>query len=96
MFGIAIYEMDKAYRSGKKTTERLDDATKGHAQLKTQIDIAKTEMHNIKTLQQNNRKEIELLEVQVGQLEKELADKLQKLDDNILKTSMEPTGEPKI
>ena len=27
MFGIAIYEMDKAYRSSKKTTERLDTAT---------------------------------------------------------------------
>ena len=70
MFGIAIYEMDKAHRSGVKTSERLENATQGHERLKTQIDIAKTDVNNVKTLQQNNRKEIEQLETQVGQLEK--------------------------
>ena len=69
MFGIAIYEMDKAYRSGVKTQERLENATKEHDKLKTQIDIAKTDVNKVKTLQQNNRKEIEQLETQVGQLE---------------------------
>ena len=29
MFGIAFYEMDKAYKSSKKTAERLDAATNG-------------------------------------------------------------------
>ena len=51
MFGIAIYEMDKGYRSGKKTAERLDNATKGHANLKTQIEVARTDVNRIKTLQ---------------------------------------------
>ena len=50
MFGISIYEMDKAFRAGKKTTERLDNATEGHTKLKTQIDIAKTDVNKIKTL----------------------------------------------
>ena len=81
MFGIAIYEMDKAYKSGKKTTERLDNATNGHAQLKTQIDIARTDVNRIKTLQQNNRKEIELLEGQIVKLEKELEQKLLRLEE---------------
>ena len=70
MFGIAIYEMDKAYRSGVKTSERLENATQGHDRLKTQIDIAKTDVNKVKTLQLNNKKEIEQLETQVDQLEK--------------------------
>ena len=35
MFGIAIYEMDKAYRSGKKTSQRLNTATDNSKIFKT-------------------------------------------------------------
>lgn len=35
MFGIAFYEMDKAYRSGKKTAERLDSATSSATKFRT-------------------------------------------------------------
>ena len=35
MFGIAIYEMDKAYRSGKKTSQRLNNATDNSKIFKT-------------------------------------------------------------
>ena len=35
MFGIAIYEMDKAYRQGQDTTKRIKNATANSAQFKT-------------------------------------------------------------
>ena len=56
-------------------------------------------MNKIKTLQQNNRKDIEQLETQVGQLEKELADKLKQLEaKELLSTGLEGAlgGEAKI
>ena len=51
MFGIAFYEMDKSYRSSRKTAERLDQATTNSNHFKTQLDIAKTDVNRIKTLQ---------------------------------------------
>ena len=51
MFGIAIYEMDKAFKSSKKTNARLDAATSNSEQFKTKIDVAKTDLNRIKTLQ---------------------------------------------
>lgn len=69
MFGIAFYEMDKAYRASKKTAERLDTATDNSKKFGTQLDIAKTEVNKIKTIQINNRKSIEELEQTVTKLE---------------------------
>ena len=50
MFGIAFYEMDKAFRASKKTSERLENAFKNSEQIITKIDVAKTDLHCIKTL----------------------------------------------
>ena len=80
MFGIAFYEMDKSYKSSRKTAERLDNATTNCNHFKTQLDIAKTDVNRVKTLQQNNRKDIEQLERTVASLETELEEKLKLLD----------------
>lgn len=42
--------------------------------------MARTDLNRIKTLQQNNRKNIDYLEGKVTELEKELEQKLQLLD----------------
>ncbi len=83
MFGIAIYEMDKAFKSSKKTNARLDAATTCSEQFKTKIDVAKTDLNRIKTLQQNNRKDLDQLNATVFKLEQQLAEKLKLLDAKI-------------
>ena len=50
MFGIAFYEMDKAYRAGKKTAKRLQDAMDDSDRYKVQLSVAKTDLNRIKTL----------------------------------------------
>ena len=88
MFGIAIYEMEKAFKSGKKTAARLDAATTNSEQFKTKLDVAKTDLNRIKTLQRNNSKDIGSLELQVIKLEKELEDKLKLLDAKMINTDL--------
>ena len=85
MFGIAFYEMDKGYKASRKTAARLETATDNSTKFKTQLDVAKTDVNRIKTLQQNNRREIELLEQKVGALETELEQKLKLLDEKLAK-----------
>ena len=51
MFSIAYYEMNKSYMAGLKTQERLDTATNCQSQFQNRLDVAKTDLTRIKTLQ---------------------------------------------
>ena len=89
MFGIAFYEMDKYARSAQKTKERLENSTKSSENFKSKLDAARTDLSRITTLQQKNRKHVEELEKKIFWLEKELEDKLERLEAKKLSNSLE-------
>ena len=91
MFGIAVYELDRTQRSSKKQADAIWKVDAESNSLKTKLDVQNTEVRKIKTLQTNNRRNIEDLEAKVGSLEKILEQKLQQLEK---KLAMEAAAAP--
>ena len=88
------YELDKAFRSQRKTEERFDAVEQNTTKFTRKLDVAKSDMNRITALQQSNRRQVEELEAQVAKLELQLQEKLRLLDAKNLNSSTETTGEP--
>ena len=83
MFGIAFYEMNKSYQAALKTSADLDRACQNNETFKTKLDIAKTDLGRIETLQKINKKNVSELEQRVSAMQDRIDEKLKAIEAKI-------------